>query len=153
MLLMTDGQSGLDQSVVEQAVQQGVVIHTIGFGSVNDQLLQEIADATGGQYIRAESSTELVSVYASLAGVIGNSVQLRYTAPDPETDSGRYFFVSVSDGKSSVRVDYTLPVEEKVLPAVTGVSPILSGRRIWNGWQSRKTHPFPLPSPVKISAS
>lgn len=123
MLLMTDGQSGLDQSVVEQAVQQGVVIHTIGFGSVNDQLLQEIADATGGQYIRAESSTELVSVYASLAGVIGNSVQLRYTAPDPETDSGRYFFVSVSDGKSSVRVDYALPVEEKVLPAVTGVSP------------------------------
>ena len=35
-------------SVVEQAAQLGMVVHTIGFGSVDDNLLQTIADSTGG---------------------------------------------------------------------------------------------------------
>ena len=125
MLLMTDGQSDLNQAVVEEAAAKGVVIHTIGFGSVNDQLLQSIADATGGQYIRAESSTELVQVYASLVGAIGHSVQIRYQAPDQDNGDGRYFFLSLEDGKISVRLDYLLPREEEILPVLRGISPNL----------------------------
>ena len=68
VLLMTDGQSSLDMGVVQQLAAQGIVVHTIGFGQVDDNLLQTIADATGGQYIRADSSSELENVYASLVG-------------------------------------------------------------------------------------
>lgn len=111
VLLMTDGQSSLDMGVVQQLAAQGIVVHTIGFGQVDDNLLQTIADATGGQYIRADSSSELENVYASLVGLIGNRVQLRYTAADTDTAEGRYVYVTTGEGSASVRVEYSLQDE------------------------------------------
>lgn len=104
MLLMTDGQSDVDFNVVEEAAAAGITIHTIGFGSVNDALLREIADRTGGQYIKADSSQELSNVYASLQQIIGQTLVLEYTAPEADTDQSRYFFLRTE--KYSVRVDY-----------------------------------------------
>lgn len=95
MLLMTDGQSSIDFSVVDEAAAQGITIHTIGFGSVNDALLQEIADRTGGQYVRADSSEELSDVYAGLQRIIGNVVTVEYTVADAESQQQRYFFLEV----------------------------------------------------------
>lgn len=111
-LLMTDGQSAVDMGVVQEAKAQGCIIHTIGFGSVNDQLLQEIADMTGGQYIKAESSEELTSIYLSLAGTIGNSVQVKYTAVDTQTEAERYIFLHSQPQKTSIRYEYTLEEKE-----------------------------------------
>ena len=95
MLLMTDGQSNIDFGVVDDAAAEGITIHTIGFGSVNDTLLQEIADRTGGQYVRADSSAELSNVYASLQQIIGNVVTIEYTVTNPEIHQQRYFFLEV----------------------------------------------------------
>jgi len=107
ILLMTDGQSSVDMSVVEQAAKSGHVIHCIGFGGVNDSLLQSIADATGGQYIRADSSAELINVYMSLVGVIGNQVKITYTVDQVSTtEEVRYFFVRDPDSDTNIRVDY-----------------------------------------------
>lgn len=99
MLLMTDGQSSVDFSVVEEAAAAGITIHTIGFGDVNDALLEQIAERTGGQYIKADSSSELSNVYASLQRVIGHVITLEYTVSNPETTQQRYFFLNV-DGYS-----------------------------------------------------
>lgn len=106
MLLMTDGQSNVDFSVVSEANEKGIVIHTIGFGSVNDSLLEQIAEQTGGQYVKADSSSELSNVYASLQRVIGHVLTLEYTAGNPDIDRQRYFFLTV-DGYS-VHLDYFL---------------------------------------------
>lgn len=108
MLLMTDGQSSIDFSVVDEAAALGITIHTIGFGSVNDSLLQEIADRTGGQYVRADSSEELSNVYASLQRIIGNIVTVEYTVTNTETLQ-RYFFLDVM-GFTAHR-DYVLTAE------------------------------------------
>ena len=62
---MTDGQSSIDLGAVQEAVDQGITIFTIGFGGAVDEVLQTIADMSGGQYIRADSSTELINVYSS----------------------------------------------------------------------------------------
>lgn len=122
MLLMTDGQSGINMSVVEEAAAAGITIHTIGFGDVNDQLLEQIAQETGGQYIRADSSAELSNVYASLQQIIGNVVTLTYTAEDTETLS-RYFFLEV-DGSSVYRT-YFLGREEETAPVLYTSNPSL----------------------------
>lgn len=106
MLLMTDGQSDIDFSVVDEAVNYGITIHTIGFGEVNDTLLQEIADCTGGQYVRADSSAELSNVYASLQQIIGNVVTLEYTVTNPDIQQQRYFFLEVLG--YTVHRDYAL---------------------------------------------
>ncbi|BAL00616.1 hypothetical protein OBV_34170 [Oscillibacter valericigenes Sjm18-20] len=111
MLLMTDGQSEVDMDVVREAEKQQITIFTIGFGDVNDQMLTEIAETCGGQYLRAEDSTELSSVYNSLQGIIGNTVTLTYTAETPE-ETARYFYLQDETSGLSVHKEYT-PSEEK----------------------------------------
>lgn len=126
VLLMTDGQSNIDMSVVEDAASRGMVIHTIGFGSVDDALLQSIADATGGQYIRADSSTELISVYLSLVGMIGNQVEVRYTAPELPGETQRYFFLRMEEDNTSVHVDYSTDKATNTAPVINSIDrPVL----------------------------
>lgn len=124
VLLMTDGQSDIDMNVVQEAAANGYVIHTIGFGGVNDDLLQQIADATGGQYIRAETSTELVRVYLSLVGMLGNGIEIHYTVPE-QVEEGifRYFFIRIPDDNISLWLEYVLP--ENRNPALHQVYPSL----------------------------
>jgi len=135
MILMTDGQSDINLDVVQEVIENDVTIFTVGFGDVNDELLMQIAELTGGQYLYAEDSTELVSIYTSLRKVIGNTVTLTYTVEDPATEN-RYFYLY--DGKSgiSVREDYFLAVEKAPVEetentetaAVTTYQPILQRR-------------------------
>lgn len=137
MLLMTDGQSGIDFSAVDDAAARGITIHTIGFGGVDDALLEQIAQATGGQYIRADSSMELSNIYSSLQQIIGNSLVLEYTAPSPEITEDRYFFFRI--GETSVRRDYFLTQEPQNTAELYYASPALvdpeqMARQIeWNG--------------------
>ncbi|MGM9624793.1 MAG: VWA domain-containing protein [Eubacteriales bacterium] len=113
VLLMTDGQSNIDMATVSRAAEMGCVIHCIGFGDVNHELLQSIADATGGQYIHAENASELINVYLDLVGMIGNEVNLTYTVNDKSLDDcSRYVFIQTSKTEASVRFDYTLAIEQ-----------------------------------------
>lgn len=111
MIMMTDGQSDVNLDVVQAAVDQGITIFTIGFGDVRDDLLQSIADMSGGQYIRADSSTELINVYSSLQGIIGNTVTVTYTVENTE-DVVRYFFLMDEQHNRSVRREYYISQEE-----------------------------------------
>lgn len=118
MLLMTDGQSDIDFNVVDNAALQGITIHTIGFGSVNDALLEEIAQRTGGQYIKADSVSELSNVYASLQQVLGNTVTVEYTVEE-DGEELRYFYLQTDD--YSIRRDYTTEI-------VTGTTELYSSQ-------------------------
>lgn len=111
MMLLTDGQSDVDMDKVLQAKNAGVTIYTIGFGGVNDELLQEIAETTGGRYIRAESSGELSSVYNSLGSIIGNTVTVSYTVTENADISPRYFFLRSENYECSVHYDYMTAAE------------------------------------------
>lgn len=122
MLLMTDGQSNIDLSVVDRAAQAGIVIHTIGFGGVNSSLLEEIAARTQGQYIYADSSSELNGIYASLQQIMGNLVTLEYTIENTEVVENRYFYLKA--GGYSVRLEYRLPQTEPT-PVIYSSQPSL----------------------------
>lgn len=129
LVVMTDGQSDMDWEIVRQAVEEDITIFTIGFGDVNDELLQNIADMSGGQYLRAESSAELVNVYNSLQGIIGNTVTVTYTVTEGTEETYRYFYLQDSASSLSVRREYVLYGEEAPTPAVTVTSaPILFTR-------------------------
>lgn len=90
---MTDGQSSFDNNVLSEAVAAGITINTIGFGDVDEELLTMIAEQTGGTFVRADSSSDLINVYLSFVKVIGNSVKIQYTAKDTNQDILRYAFV------------------------------------------------------------
>lgn len=122
MIMMTDGQSNLDTSVVQQAADAGITIFTVGFGGVQDDVLQTIADMTGGQYIRADSSDELINVYSSLQGLIGNTVTVTYTVENT-SESQRYFYIT-DGGGTSVRRDYA--IGENALAVTSSVISVTS---------------------------
>lgn len=121
MLLMTDGQSSVDFSAVEEAAARGITIHTIGFGDVNDALLEEIAERTGGQYVKADDASELNNVYASLQELIGTAVTLEYAAPEADRTESRYFFLSLLE-RYSVRREYRAG-EEEAVPQIYACNP------------------------------
>jgi Ca-activated chloride channel family protein len=88
VVLLSDGRSntGVDAlSVVKQAKEMGVVVHTIGLGkrlsdeqsqfnnfmAFDEETLQAIAESTGGQYYAAESAEALNTAYRKLGRVVG----------------------------------------------------------------------------------
>ncbi len=70
MILLTDGQnnSGITTAdgVTRTAMDNGIVIYTVGIGSVNTAVLNAIAAATGGQYYPGSSFSQLEGIFDRL---------------------------------------------------------------------------------------
>ena len=108
MLLMTDGEFSIDYAAVQEAAEAHIVIDTIGFGSANQEALENIAQMTGGQHIQADSSSELSNVYASLQRIIGNTLELTYQVEIPEASEAEtpgYVFIK-TEGSPGIRAEY-----------------------------------------------
>ena len=115
IILMTDGQSDVDFSVVDSAKSAGITVYTIGFGSVNTTVLQDIADRTGGQFILASSSGELSSIYNSIGALLSNRAAIKYTITENPDEFDRYCFIKAADHKASDRFTYTLGTTAKTI--------------------------------------
>lgn len=140
IILLTDGQdgnSGAMSQAIEQALQNNVVIFTVGLGDVNNEYLSGIASLTGGKYIRASNSTELEDIYITLQKYIVNNYCMKYTVKaNPDVDP-RNLMVSIPEYNASGDRDYSLTDEtpeegdqasgiEKVDPnalIISGVTP------------------------------
>jgi Ca-activated chloride channel family protein len=90
IVLMSDGETTVgraDEQAIEAAQQAGIAVSTIAFGTdegsiiipdeplpvpvpVNRDKLADIADATGGQFFAAESTSELADVYRDIGSQI-----------------------------------------------------------------------------------
>ncbi|WP_341706674.1 VWA domain-containing protein [Halopseudomonas sp.] len=78
MILLSDGSDTSSRKLPDDAAlvaqQQGIVIHTIGFGDPNAEgeqrldaeQLQRIADSTGGRYLHASNQIELAAAFDAL---------------------------------------------------------------------------------------
>jgi VWFA-related protein len=71
VLVMTDGKNNYGshtmQSAIDHANKYSVPVYTIGIGSADQSVLQQIAAQTGGKYYYAPSSSELTQIYQELA--------------------------------------------------------------------------------------
>lgn len=91
IILLTDGQDNNSeeemQKVLEQAKREDIAIFAVGLGDVNRTYLNNIAQATGGKFIAAETATELADIYQLLQQYIVNNYCFEYTITEnPETD-------------------------------------------------------------------
>lgn len=85
IVLLSDGQNNVSPApldIVDQAIDRGVRIYTVGLGTTNGSVvgfmgrsvrvfldeatLKQIAQDTGGRYFRAESETDLNNIYSDL---------------------------------------------------------------------------------------
>lgn len=83
IILLTDGQptDGSDSDVLDMAYiaeASDIVIYTIGlepasgFGGLDEDLLQDIADITGGEYFYAPDPGFLATIYQMIANIVDN---------------------------------------------------------------------------------
>ena len=71
MVLMTDGVGSYNDAITQRAVDEGIVIYTVGLGfDLDEELLQRIAAATGGRYLSAPSAEDLLAAFDEIGRVI-----------------------------------------------------------------------------------
>ncbi len=63
IVLLSDGESSVSDSVLESAKTSNIKIYTIGLGNSSDSVLQHIAVQTGGQFFKAYTADELLDIY------------------------------------------------------------------------------------------
>lgn len=83
IVLVTDGidNAGYHSMIAEaeRAAANNTTIFTVGFGSdIDDRVLRQIANITGGEYYFAPNATVLKNIFVGIAGELGN-----FTAPEP----------------------------------------------------------------------
>lgn len=70
-ILLTDGEGPYSDSLTQEAVDNDIAIYTIGLGEfVDDTLLRQIAQATGGQYFAVANAEDLPEVFDRIGGDI-----------------------------------------------------------------------------------
>lgn len=68
IIFLTDGDGNYDTQLTTEAAEQGIVVFTVGLGSsIDEDLLKDIAEGTGGKYYFASSSDELLNIYYDLS--------------------------------------------------------------------------------------
>ena len=99
VIAFTDGNSNSDvhslTETIAYAKANGVPVYTIGLGSVNPSVLQQIANQTGGQYYYAPTSDQLTNIYSQISQSLANQYQITYQTCNPTRD-GTYREVTVT---------------------------------------------------------
>lgn len=115
MILLTDGQDGNSPEAMQEAVtlaaQKDVVIFAVGFGDVNADYMRNIAEHTGGKFIKADNSTELSDIYLTLQKYIINNYCFEYTVTENPDDDPRNLMVNIPDYQVSDNKNYYLSEE------------------------------------------
>lgn len=72
VVLLTDGEGTYDESLTQRAKDSKTTIYTVGLGeNIDDELLQNIADTTGGKYYKVKSADGLPNVYGDINRDLG----------------------------------------------------------------------------------
>ena len=97
--------------LIDYANAQGVPIYTIGIGGVDQSVLEDIAQGTGGEYTAAYSSADLQAIYSQLKGRIGQQYKLSFASNQTSSGSNTCYDISVyfAGNQYSVNQCETIP--------------------------------------------
>lgn len=163
LLVLTDGQDCRESgdgcpndagstSSLEEAIAYanaaGQPVYVVGLGESNgdgidEDVLQQIAAETAGQYFYAPEADELAALYAGLAGNLQQEYRLTYVSPRPFYDGTRRD-IRVQVGGSVADVAYTerhlINVTSGLLPGVVLLVPLV-GLLLLPGLRRRRAAP------------
>jgi len=130
VIAFTDGNSNSDvhsmTETIAYAKANGVPVYTIGLGSVNPSVLQQIANQTGGQYYYAPTSDQLSNIYSQISQSLSNQYQITYQTCNPTRD-GTYRDVMVTATYSGLTGTdtrgYYAPSQTVSSVTITGLTP------------------------------
>lgn len=151
MILMTDGQDSNDsktKSSAQAAADAGITIYTVGFGNdVDENLLQQVADITGGEYRYA--STENIMgiigsfIYAQQASNADVLAEMESTVGEGETSEETQFVVKDKNGDLVVTTAWPGSFLDTIL-----VDP--NGREVDEDYPGAVTDESQIPSTITV---
>ena len=84
LLVMTDGQDNDSAASIDQAIAAaiaaGVPVYTIGFGGVDEQVLERIATETGGVFFLGATSGDLQTILQQIGNQLANQYLVTWNA-------------------------------------------------------------------------
>jgi VWFA-related protein len=101
-VVLTDGEdSGSDkmaQDVVDEALRNGISIHTVALGDeVDEETLKRLAMSTGGSYYTTGDPGKLKEIYREISSSMQRHYRLTYRSQAYENDMRRAFLVVRAD--------------------------------------------------------
>lgn len=115
IILLSDGlhNTGTSpSSVLPSLKQRGVIVHTIGLGNVDAQLMSQIANETGGSYLFASSSSQLNSHFLSLLAAARSKDVVSELSEELQALGSRTFNSYVDSLSAVGEVDFILTWEQ-----------------------------------------
>ena len=111
VIIVSDGEDGNGNpissnsvsEVINHANDKGVPLFTVGLGNINDAVLEQMANDTGGQFFDSPTSDNLGNIYSQIAKVLFEN---------------QYILTYVSELGTGVTANLT--IEAYVSPAVMG---------------------------------
>ncbi len=107
VVLLTDGfDDGSTISLaglIDKANTNNVPVFAVGFGTVNEEPLDDLARGTGGLYFFAPTTNDLAQIYEQIASIVTNQYELTFANPSPTT--AQTLTVDVTDPAGPTGVD------------------------------------------------
>lgn len=152
MILMTDGQDSADQLTresAEVAAKNNIKIYTIGFGAdVNETLLTEIAESTGGEYRFADTNNMMGIIgsfmYAQQASNASVLTEIEDTVAEGETTEAKKFKVDDKNGNLMITTAWPGSFLDTIL-----VDP--NGREVDENYPGAVIDETQIPSTITVS--
>ena len=86
VILFSDGDNDTESittaQVVNQAVSLNTSIYTIGLETIDNKVLIDLAEGSGGTYTYAPNASQLTSIYSDIRGTVQSRYILCYQTPD-----------------------------------------------------------------------
>ena len=143
LLVLTDGKDteskATQEACLEKARSAGVPIFPIGLGTkVKHDVIQALADESGGESFFTTASTDLLGIYQRIAEQLNSQYVLSYRDPPPAPDEGpwREAVIAVQYGgrATSASRKYLRVIDPDTMPPKRGPSPVLVGVIIVTGF-------------------
>lgn len=124
--LFSTGGAAAPGAALDRAIAAGVVVHTIGFGAVDNPVLAQIAAATGGGYTRLAAPADLAAL-ARVAQVGSASLVVTAEAAD-NVAVRRVTLTATGEGVATQTVDDRAPYNTIIdLPPLAGPTALVLG--------------------------
>ena len=127
IILLSDGEDSEESanqmdSVINQLTQQGIVVYAVGFDFADSAYLSRICGATGGKFLRSESSEDLGSVYQTIEKFLSQDYVIRFTVSEEAAAYDRNIHVSIENGVFDER-DYFVGVSPEKIEEEANLPP------------------------------